>query len=186
MSVTGRVGEYDKCTVRCQQKPLMWSDEVLTKQRISSLLLSSPLLKRPFAPSAGLRLPCVPIVWHAAGNERAIWGNSAEEMEPHLQVRLSKRCNIFAVWVARCVCASSHCCLVVLLHHETLMTFQALRSVLQSASCTGIPPLQSWGQKGTRSCGTTTCTRTHTRLGLWETSSSWFWSFTTSQREEVF
>lgn len=24
------------------------------------------------------------------------------------------------------------------------------------------------------------------RVGLWETSSSWFWSFTTSQREEVF
>lgn len=28
--------------------------------------------------------------------------------------------------------------------------------------------------------------RTLARVGLWETSSSWFWSFTTSQREEVF
>lgn len=73
-----------------------WSVNATATLLPASLLSSSET-------SVGLRLPCVPIVWHAAGNEGAIWRNSAEEMEPHLQVRLSKRCNIFAVWVTRCV-----------------------------------------------------------------------------------
>lgn len=34
----------------------------------------------------GLWLSSVPVVWHAAGDEGAIWWNPAEEMEYHLQV----------------------------------------------------------------------------------------------------
>lgn len=34
----------------------------------------------------GLWLSGVPVVWHAAGDEGAIWRNPAEEMEYHLQV----------------------------------------------------------------------------------------------------
>lgn len=112
-------------------------------------------------PSAtGLWLSSVTIVWHAAGDEGAIRGNSAEKMEYHLQVQ----CDVQVAHWWEFLRVYLRACLHIQRGHVAL-TFPF--SVIRVQRVLG--PLH-----------------TLARVGLWETSSSWFWSFTTSQREEVF
>lgn len=108
----------------------------------------------------GLWLSCVTIVWHAAGDEGAIRRNSAEKMEYHLQVQ----CDVPVANWWEFLRVYLRACLHIQRGHVALtLPFSVIRVQRVLGSL-----------------------HTLARVGLWETSSSWFWSFTTSQREEVF
>lgn len=181
MSETGQARGNDICMVLCPEvihvKWCWWSSE--SSPLLFSLLFASSPLILSFAPLVGLWLSSVPVVWHAAGDEGAVRRNSAQEVEHYLQVHINDKCKMLvfvlhniprkqvlpACWHLRCL-TSCEGILQIACHADLPFSSHKAKRALQV-----VGPLHI---------------HIHTRLGLWETSSSWFWSFTTSQREEVF